>query len=49
MSIRTIHRMVESGGLKPAIKAPGKTGGYLFRPSVVDRAKAKRATAKAAS
>jgi len=37
-SIRTVHRMVASGKLRFAQKFPGKTGGYLFRPSDVRKA-----------
>lgn len=29
--VRTVHRMVESGRLTPAIKAPGQRGAMLFR------------------
>lgn len=34
-SIRTVHRLVDSGSLTPAIKLPGSTGAYLFRPADV--------------
>ena len=42
VSPRTVHRMVSAGDLKVAVKAPGKTGGYLFRRTAVERAKSKR-------
>lgn len=28
--VRTVHRLVESGRLKPVAKVPGRTGAYLF-------------------
>ena len=37
-SHRTIQRWVESGRLTHALKLPGDTGAYLFRPEDVDRA-----------
>ena len=45
VSIRTVHRMVESGQLTPIIKLPGKTGAYLFDPEQVELLKAERAAA----
>lgn len=36
VNVRTIHRAVASGRLAPAMKLPGDTGAYLFRPSDVD-------------
>lgn len=35
-SVRTVNRMAESGALPIAMKVPGKTGAYLFRPEDVD-------------
>lgn len=36
-SARTIHRLVESGDLVPAFKAPGgPNGAYLFAPDAVE-------------
>lgn len=34
--VRTIHRAVASGRLKPALKLPGDTGAYLFDPADID-------------
>jgi excisionase family DNA binding protein len=36
-SPRTIARMVEGGRLVPALKFPGKNGGYLFSPAEIER------------
>lgn len=36
-SIRTVHRLVLSGELVPAMKLPGPNGAFLFRPADVDR------------
>lgn len=47
VSIRTIHRLVASGALKPLLKYPGKTGGFLFARSTIDRYMSRR-TADAA-
>lgn len=30
LDVRQIHRRVERGELKPALKLPGATGAYLF-------------------
>ena len=30
-SVRTVHRMVDSGALKPVQQLPGPNGAYLFR------------------
>lgn len=30
-NVRTVHRMVRSGRLSPAMKLPGRTGALLFR------------------
>lgn len=49
VSVRTVHRMVSAGDLRPAMKAPGKTGGYLFRPASIEQAKAKREATTAES
>ena len=38
VSVRTVHRMVNDGELKPADKLPTKTGPYLFAPTSVARA-----------
>lgn len=38
-SVRTVHRMVQRGELKPVVKAPGETGAYLFRRSQVAKLK----------
>ena len=36
-SARTVHRLVESGELIPALKAPGgPNGAYLFNPADVE-------------
>jgi len=35
-SVRTIHRLAESGDLAPALKVPGKTGAFLFDPADVE-------------
>lgn len=32
---RTVHRMVKSGRLTPALKVPGYRGALLFDPDVV--------------
>lgn len=40
-SPRTVHRMVGSGELEPAVVAPGgRAGVYLFRRADVERVKA---------
>ena len=44
VSIRTIHRLVVSGALKPLLKYPGKTGGFLFARSTIDRYMSRRTT-----
>lgn len=45
-SHRTIHRLVESGALVPAITAPGGFKGvFLFKREDVERIKAERETA----
>ncbi len=36
-SIRTVHRLAESGDLVPVQKLPGPNGAYLFRESDVER------------
>jgi predicted site-specific integrase-resolvase len=41
----TVHRLVESGELRPTVRFPGLRGAMLFRPS--DVAKLARARAKA--
>lgn len=33
----TVHRLVAAGRLRPAAKAPGLRGAYLFDPAEVDR------------
>lgn len=48
VSIRTIHRLVDSGDLTPAVKVPGKTGAFLFEGSEVERVKTLRAETSAA-
>ena len=35
--VRTIHRWVDAGRLKPAAKTPGIRGALLFNPRDVDR------------
>lgn len=34
--VRTVHRFTDLGVLKPAMRYPGKTGGYLFRRADVE-------------
>ena len=48
VSIRTIHRLVDSGDLTPAVKVPGKTGAFLFEEAEVERVKTLRAETAAA-
>lgn len=36
-SLRTVHRLAESGALTPAQKLPGPNGAYLFRRRDVER------------
>lgn len=43
VSIRTIHRLVRDGELAPAVKFPGKTGGFMFDEDEVGRCAAERA------
>jgi excisionase family DNA binding protein len=31
VDVRTVHRMVERGEIKPHIKVPGQRGAYLFQ------------------
>lgn len=42
LSLRTVHRLIDSGELPHVTKLPGKTGAYLFEPAVVERAFAAR-------
>lgn len=35
--VRTVHRMIEAGKLKPVAKAPGLRGAYLFNRRDVER------------
>lgn len=46
--VRTVHRLVESGRLKPTLKVPGPKGAYLFDLVDVEKAKAARETADVA-
>lgn len=49
-SPRTVHRLVQSGALKPAMTAPGGAyGAYLFKRSDVEALAAKKAAKKAAA
>lgn len=34
--VRTVHRLVTSGRLVPAMKLPGSVGAYLFQPADVE-------------
>lgn len=43
----TVHRLVESGELRPTVRFPGLRGAMLFRPS--DVAKLAKARQKAAA
>ena len=43
VSIRTVHRLADSGALMPALKLPGPTGAYLFRPDDVEQIERARA------
>lgn len=43
--VRTVHRMVESGRLTPALKIPGRTGAYLFDQHDVEQLAAERSAA----
>lgn len=36
-SIRTVHRLAESGALVPTQKLPGPNGAFLFRRTDVER------------
>ncbi len=38
VTIRTVHRMVDTGRLRAEFKLPGRTGAYLFRTADVDAA-----------
>jgi hypothetical protein len=40
VDVRTIHRMVARGELKPFARAPGPRGAYLFRREDVAKAAA---------
>ena len=45
-SPRTVHRMVATGDLTPALTAPGgPSGSYLFRRTEIERIKRKDAAA----
>ena len=45
-SPRTVHRMVATGDLTPALTAPGgPSGSYLFRRTEVERVKREKAAA----
>ena len=44
-SSRTVHRLVEAGELKPAMKLSGPNGAYLFRAEDVQRLLSGRKTA----
>lgn len=35
-SVRTVHRLIQSGDLKPALKIAGQSGAYLFNRSDVE-------------
>lgn len=35
-SVRTVHRLIYAGDLKPAIKVPGQTGAYLLERADVE-------------
>jgi len=39
----TVRRLVDSGDLQPTVKAPGRTGAYLFDQADVIRLATKRA------
>lgn len=41
-SVRTVHRLVASGDLAPALKLPGPNGAFLFDPEAVENYKAQR-------
>jgi hypothetical protein len=46
-SKRTIHRLVDSGQLLPAMRYPASNGGYLFAEADVDRYEAEQIAATA--
>ena len=48
IEVRTVHRMVADGRLRPAMKLPGKTGAYVFARVEVERLAAERRAADAA-
>lgn len=35
VTVRTISRWVATGRISPAVKFPGRTGGYLFSPDAL--------------
>lgn len=41
--VRTVHRFVESGDLKPAVRMPGLRGALMFRRADVERLAKRRA------
>lgn len=34
--VRSVHRLIATGALVPAVKIPGKTGAYLFNRADVE-------------
>lgn len=44
-SVRTVHRMIQAGELKPVMKIGGGTGAYLFQRAEIEAAIEQRAAA----
>ncbi len=45
VDVRTVHRITASGHLPYAVKIPGRTGAYLFDPTVVEMFQRQRSAA----
>jgi hypothetical protein len=45
VSVRTVHRLVTSNQLIPAMKLPGPNGAFLFDPTVVEMYRRQKAVA----
>lgn len=37
VTVRTVHRWVDAGRLRPMHQLPGETGAYLFDPAEIER------------